>query len=51
MFLPESVKQVQECNNYEVVLPEVPSYHDDKGLTVSSVFPLQLGYILTFLCW
>lgn len=51
MFLSESVQQVQEYHNYEVVLPEVPSYHDDKGLTVSSIFPLPLGYILPFLCW
>lgn len=51
VFLSKSVKQAQGCNNYEVILPEVPSYHNDKALIVSSIFTLLLGYILPFLCF
>lgn len=30
--LSKSIKQVQECNKYKVILPEVPSYSNDKAL-------------------
>lgn len=40
MFLSESVKQMQERDVREVMLPQVPSYRDDKGVIWSLLFSL-----------
>lgn len=42
MFFSESAKQMQERDIRKMILPQVPTYHDDKGLRLSLPFSFFL---------